>query len=534
MEKMVWSLFKNVFLLSVILSLSACQTSDIKPKLEPEMKTIEAPKARETSFNDALMRFGQMVSAYTGSSKLSPIYIQSKPITNDTAAGGLPADLSRMVVTTLSKIGKPFVYIAYDPSYVSNEQSLGGTVSRLNPEILISGAIAEYDENTYTESDGTNLNLSAPLGSSSVDGEAGRENSQSQSRLTLDFQMLDYTTQATTGAHASNTITIRKQSKSQELGFFLFGNGIGINGSVNRNQGIHAAIRKLVELSVLQLLGRQYDVPYWRLMSGMEPDKMILRNLREELSQFDKDQAIDFLFNMHGFNSKRHPRTPNNIVKIVNNLLQQSPSPKQVGSVDEIDYEIIMEIYLQIPVTSRYLAKIREKGSQEPEEESAAVEATPEKSTTAQDTSKAASIPFSMTLSTDQGKGKQFKTGESMTLNLTTTRNAHVNCFWEQATGSIIKIFPNRFRPDEVVPGERVLLVPDSGMPFKMVFDTPNSSEQIVCFSSPSNFSNQLPVSITQSDLKPLRNMSIDDLSKIYTNTGATPLAEEHLVLQIQ
>ena len=279
---------------SLIFLLSGCGGADVQPKIDKEKLRIKAPSVRKTDYDSFLRNLGKLYRVYYSPTNLIPF--QSKPITNDTGTGGLPIDVSKMVITSISKVGKPVSYIPYDPNYLINELNTGGAINRVMPKYVISGAITEYDKGVMQESGGGGVDFFVPFSGTGADGSATKDNSTTASRIVMDFFLIDYATQSMiSGVQSTKTITIYEQSKSQDMGFHIFGSGFGINGSVSRKQGIHAALRLLVELSVAEILAKEAGLPYWKLSKDLKPDQDTIDKVYYDMDGLGDDVKIILL-----------------------------------------------------------------------------------------------------------------------------------------------------------------------------------------------------------------------------------------------
>lgn len=296
---------KKIFLVATLLlmlGLVGCGGA-VQPRIDEDKKEIKAPVERKTTYDNFLRDIGKMYRVYYSAN--NPIYFQSKPITNDTASGGLPVDVSKMVISAISKVGKPIVYIPYDPNYLINEVNTGGQITRVMPKYVISGAITEYDKGVMQKSGGSSFDFFVPFASSGADGSASKDNSVSASRIVMDFFLMDYKTQAMIpGVQTTKTITIFEQSNSKDVGFHIFGTGFGINGSVSRKQGTHAALRLLIELSLAEILAKEAGIPYWKLSNELKTDQGTIDKVFDDMDMISDEIKIILLkeyLNKYGF-----------------------------------------------------------------------------------------------------------------------------------------------------------------------------------------------------------------------------------------
>ncbi|OGV34209.1 MAG: hypothetical protein A2020_04290 [Lentisphaerae bacterium GWF2_45_14] len=294
---------KVAFCIALAGALSSCavvdwfmgKTSDEEVK-EMDNEIAQSMTAKKTPYDEALRQFGMMLDAYN----ISEVRVQSKLISNQTAEKELPDDVSRMLISAVNKISKKVVYIPYDPSYVLNEANTGGDIARALPQIVLSGGITEFDKDLIEK--GRELKAEASVqkgdyGSNySHDGGAGYQAESGVSRITLDLQLLNYKTQTyLPGIQGINSVNIRKTKLGWGVGYFFQGSGMSFQYSLQQKQGKYQALRLLVELSVLEVMGKYFDIPYWKCIPGMPADNAMISRIREEFASLDDARQNFFI-----------------------------------------------------------------------------------------------------------------------------------------------------------------------------------------------------------------------------------------------
>lgn len=272
--------------------------------LEKDMGT---PNQRATVYDESLKKFGLMLEAYN----ISSTKVQTKVISNDTAEKTLPDDVSKIMATSLNKMGRNIVFIPYDPNYVINESTTGGNINRSLPDIVVAGGITEFEKDLIEK--GRDLKTEGQVqkgdwGSKyNYDAGAGYKAGSNLSRMTLDLNLLDYKTQAAiSGIQVSNTINIRKTNLGWSIGAYFQGCGLSFDYSLKKQQGIYSALRMLVELSVLEVLGKYFEIPYWRCIEGAQPDQAMCTRMLEEFNDLQENNQgaylKEYLF-LHGYDN---------------------------------------------------------------------------------------------------------------------------------------------------------------------------------------------------------------------------------------
>ena len=102
-----------------------------------------------------------------------------------------------------------------------------------------------------------------------------------------------------------NSMEVHKAVKQKELGITLFGPTFGAKGSIKKVQGRHEAVRLLVQVSMIQMVGKYLGLPYWRVLGeDALPDEVVLSQLSSDFHRMNDSQKIaktqEFLF-LHGY-----------------------------------------------------------------------------------------------------------------------------------------------------------------------------------------------------------------------------------------
>ncbi len=298
----------------VLLSLTSCAKLD--PRLVDVDLPSDVPVIKETSFDKPLAELGRMTQIYG-----KRVLIQGKDITDLTGLsqygfGEIPRDITEMTKSALNAIGGNVVYIPYSPVFINNSMVTGYSnfQGKLIPDIVLSGGITEFDRGLEMRGKNTDFGVTTVpfnVNQSWVPGDVisvdyNQDEKSSLARITLDFNLLDFRTMAGVARMQTvNSINVHKATADKELGFTIFGPSFGLKGTVKKVEGRHAAIRLLVQTSVLQIVGKYLYLPYWKLIPEMKPDPLVLEKIRQDfrsLSQADKIGEMQTCLYLKGYN----------------------------------------------------------------------------------------------------------------------------------------------------------------------------------------------------------------------------------------
>jgi len=269
-----------------LLAISGCMEQNVK--IDPNQKTVNT----KTHYSQALRSVNNMIAIFNGHT----IHVKVNNINDAATMGGkLPIKLDTVVNKSFNRIGDNLIVMrAYNPK-------------KLPKHIyVINGAITEFD---VIQQDAASVDGAAQ---GTHNGQAGDFNGglskgNKTTKMTLTLNPSDPVSgNFISRTSTDNTITIKQKNSASEFGFSILGTGIGLNSSVSKSHGLHASINVLVELSVVEVLGRLVKYPYW-LLTGGEVNPDVVEHLSTKFIQDplpEKIRKITYLLSLRGKNTK--------------------------------------------------------------------------------------------------------------------------------------------------------------------------------------------------------------------------------------
>ena len=360
MKRISWFYLGTTLCLSLFLA--SCASMD-PGQVDVELKKTSV-ETKITTYTDALADLGLMTEIYgTGSLK-----VQSNPIGDNTGTaqstgGEIPRDITEMLKSSLNSIGGNVIFIPYDPAYIQNQMVTGYSNfdDKLIPDVVISGGITEFDRGLETHGEGTDVGAEAEftgmkdwLPSKRVSVDYASSSKQGLARITLDFNLLNFRTMAGIARmNTVNSIEVHKAMGNKELGITIFGPTFGRKGSVKKVQGRHSAVRLLVELSMIQIVGKHLALPYWTLLGeDNAPDKVVISALEKNyyrMGEAERTALIQEWLFLHGYG-----------VEITGTVDAQTVAAIQhfssaFSASQSVSVESFIDIYTSIPVNQKTL-----------------------------------------------------------------------------------------------------------------------------------------------------------------------------------
>ncbi len=352
-------LFFFVFCGAVSLLFSAC--GGMNPQNVDVELEKSAPEEKITSYTQSLADLGLMSEIYdTGLMKVQSQDIADETGTSATTGGEIQRNITEIMKSTLNYIGGNVVFIEYDPAYIQNQMVSGYSNfdNKVVPDVVITGGITEFDRGLETRGSGMNADAEADFGgmpdwlpSKTAGVSYGDTGKTGRARITLDFNLKDFQTLAgIPRMTTTNSMEVWKGMKEEEFGITLFGPTFGLKGTIKKVQGRHEAVRLLVQVSMIQMIGKYLALPYWRLMGDdSNPDQAVLDSISASyygMGEGDRVGAVQQWLILHGYDVPISGELDGETLRALSSF-----APGFNGS--SITEEIFTRLYLSIPVNQR-------------------------------------------------------------------------------------------------------------------------------------------------------------------------------------
>lgn len=346
------------------LLLGGCATTeqtraDAHKLLQQRSAAMSEPQALTTRYTSALEQFGRMLDVYHASNK-TPLYVQSRAIGDATGlshpmvGAELPGDITEMVRSAVNRIGDRVVYVPFQPDYVMGHVQQGARMQLTVPTVLITGAITEFDRALSSAGRGVDLGLLFGKGKGETDSSLSRQAASTISRLSLDFNLVDFGTQTMLPRmQATNSMRVMNDTDQDSLDFAIYGNGFGLSSNTRYLQGRHNAIRLLVDMSMVQLLGRYLNLPYWRCLPNGAPDPVVMQRVARSYEANDPAKRVRWMqetLRDYGFALEVNGRLDERTSAALDSVIAMLKLPKPKDPKDRLDPEVFTRVYVNVPV----------------------------------------------------------------------------------------------------------------------------------------------------------------------------------------
>ncbi len=244
--------------LALLTALAACQT---RPQMAYDAANPRTAAVRNIgNFNEALRCMDDLFIAQGK----QDIYITTAGIPD--ATGLIATGTKEMFITAVSRMSaksNAFHFVDYDPTQLDVQvlsEMVGLHKEFVAPNYYVRGAITQLDSNV--------LQSSASAGVSIPGMDAAINGYQVVSVVSIDLNVGKLITrQIMPGISASNSIAVVQSGKGADVGGFIGKAGLSLSVSLDKSEGFHQAVRNLIELSTIEVLGKLTRVPYWQCLS---------------------------------------------------------------------------------------------------------------------------------------------------------------------------------------------------------------------------------------------------------------------------
>lgn len=443
-----------------------------------------------TSFTPALRCMDDLMLAYGK----RDIVMTTAGIPDST--GKVQTGTKEMLISAVSKMSiksKAIAFVDYDTErqdlmlLFQDIAQAGAGGNRRLPNYYIRGAITNLDDNALDSQQ--SVGLAFPF------ADLGISRDQVVSLVSVDMNIGESMTRTIVpGANASNTMAIVRAGKSGEAGGKIGKAGIQLSMSLNQSEGVGSGVRALVELGLIEVIGKLTNVPYWKCLEIDKTNPTMQSQARDWYDGMSEPDRVKFVQKkmaaIRAYSGAVSGQMDRNTVDAISRYKAENG----LIANGRIDFDL-------------YYALLDAEGQISSD-------------TAAPVISKAPTQPLRLTMSSDRGPQPIYRPGEVLKAVVETNQDGFLYCYYKDAGNSVARVFPNRFQPDPFIKGGRPMAVPGEGVPFKIKFDQPGAREQVVCVASERDVA--IPDALKGTDLMPLKVGSTAEVIQAFRQSNPT------------
>lgn len=318
------------------------------------------------------------------------------------------------------------------------------------------------------------------------------------------------------GTSTRNMLSARRRAGG-ELQVDLRKFGVVFNPTWSGSDGPAAAMRSLVELASIELVGRLARVPYWSCLGATDADEAVQAEIRD---WYDTMAARpDELIRYFQLQLRQRRAYDGAIDGTVNAAFKDAVARYREAMGQTREAKLSLEFFqAYLSADHRQLASQLAPAALAqalPVAPPAAPQATPVP----------ASQPLNLRVAA-LNDARRFARGEPVQLTIRPSRDAHVYCFLQDEKRQVTRFFPNRWQRDSRVQPATGLQLPGA-MRFEIVMNPRGVQEMVTCFATETDVLPALPASLNAADFHPLPVASFDQLRLAFVRAAGGSVAQD-------
>jgi Domain of unknown function (DUF4384) len=425
-------------------------------------------------------------------------------------------DMIVTAISQMSRISNAFRYIDYEVDISRQDTVQNMTAIMLNnnqmqlqkPALYVSGAVSFVDQNVISNH--------FEAGTSATRLETGYSNNRNATLIGLDLHMGDFKTRTIIpGLDSANEVVIGNASQGLDLAGKIGSYGVQFNVGRDYTQGPGAAVRTLVDLAMIELIGKWSRLPYWRCLTLDQTHPELQRQLRDWFdagSPTAHSKLVKTALASLGYMMQKEISEPDNTAtfKTVLGKYQADSGMVVTGVIDFPTYERVMRNYTSLDENGKLTT----------------VDWTPSGDL------KVADTPRSMDLQVKnvQLDKTSFEVGDQIFLSTSVSRASHVYCYLQEATGNMLRLLPNATNPESLMTADLSVRIPDwiNPKPGFILDAAAPGNESVFCIATDEDVLPKLPEAMQVAAFKPIAGMSnkTDILAAFTHVTGEAGLSQ--------
>lgn len=333
------------------------------------------------------------------------------------------------------------------------------------------------------------------------------------------------------GVTSSNAVVLFKSGKGADADATIKKTGISFDFQVSKNEATVQALRNLIELASIELVGRLVKVPYWQCLGIPEDTPEIQQEMEDWYYAMSAHGELDYYVGSQLFARGFYPASVTDEALALSQGIRSYQQSIGVAVDGKLDYGFFKQLITgntdtQAVATAATISApaVVTQASPKP----VAVTASAPQVVA----SVASQAKPQLSLRTSSGRDS-YAPGETISLLASIDTASYLFCFFTDANNNTQRFFPNRFQSDNFVNAGSTVPLPGN-MPFDISADEAGKTEYISCFASPQNVYHDLPMAIRTYDFEDLDIRSMDDIRQGFSAASNGQAAEAQFTIKIR
>ncbi len=485
-----------------------------------------APTRSLSSFSDSLSCMDKMLRDY----RVAPILLTSKNIPDVT--GKVNVATKEMMITAFSMMSRTsgtfrFVDFEIDGLRQDTVQNLttlllnNGQMKIQRPQLYVSGALSYMDQNVSVNRMGGGI--------SAKNWDLGATRDLMSTAIGLELHLGDFSSRTLlTGVDSSNTIVLANTAVGVDAGGRIKKTGVQFNFGREVSQGTGPAVRTLVDLGLIELVGKWARVPYWQCLAldQTHPEyQSQMRDWWDGMGSEDRIRLFQNTLRSAGYFKGAVDAKPSTQLRDAVMKFQADKNVVVSGNIGFETYERLAKSYVHFDGAGNFVrvgwgapeqrTAVAKGGTSSPISQQVIESFKPRDGKAAIDAVNDKPPKITVLLSNRDG---EYRVGQNMSYAMYTDRQAYVYCYYQDVRGQVTQVYPNPLQRSQPMRGNANTQVPDMSNPqsFVIEFDT-MGREEVACFATDQEVITKLPPALRGPALQPLMGVrSLDEMQKAF------------------
>jgi len=447
------------------------------------------------------------------------------------ATGLIAAGTKEMFITAVSRMSAKsdaFRFVDYDPTQLDVQvlsEMVGLHDDFVAPNYYVRGAITQLDSNVLQSQ--ASAGVSIPYMDLAING------SQVVSVVSIDLNIGKLVTrQILPGISASNSMAVVQSGKGADVGGLIGKAGLSLSVSLDKSEGFHQAVRNLIELSTIEVLGKLTRVPYWQCLSIESTNPNYRTEARGWFDLMGERERDSFVTS--GLVRTGYLRSQAADPAELSDAIGRYQADNDLVPNGRVDFDLY---YRLLAFQARHPKAVGASPASQPGSTGAGT-SLPATAPPGPPVSVASGPPESapprLVIGGTRGQQPKYHIGETLVFAVEPSSDAYVYCYYQDARGTVARVFPNRFQPDPFLHGGTRIEVPPAGrQSFAIRFDRPGGREAVACIGADREVGLRLPAALKAQDLEPLPVSGLDEVGTRFKEIPGTRVDEERLPVEV-
>lgn len=405
-----------------------------------------------TSFSDSLTCMDGLLRQ----SNIGETVVAVKTVKDPSGKAAVAA--GEMIVTALSQMSKTsgafkVADFEVDPLKQDTVQTLTnlllptGSMAIPAPQLYISGAISYLDQGVLRKSNSAGVSYGE-------NGELGVSGDLQTTALGLELHIGDFLTRTLyPGIDSANEIVAANKGFGIDGGAKIKKTGVQFSLERNLSQGVGGAMRTLVDLGTIELVGKLTKVPYWQCLSLDQAHPEFQRELLDWYGGMGERSKVKFfqtgLKNLGYYSGKVDGKSSKEFREALS-AFQKDNKATPSGFINFESYERLMKNYVKTDANGNF-KKVGLEPSDDKEEQ-------PRDGYPVLNSDKDAPINVGINLNKST-----YRRDDTLELDVNVDRDStYLACFYQDASKSITQVYPNPVQGESITSKNNPLKIPGS------------------------------------------------------------------------